>query len=171
MAVEAASIEPARIETSIEVTKPAQSAEEDSKVAGVVSQQPKVEEIQTEVTEQVQTVAAQETVQASQVVETEAEKTETLSKFSSEYSRVSFTDSRGQAHNGYFYTKYDSEEDCRKDTDKFIKELHQELGREVVGGYTVVYNEVLQSYVAKFVGLDGLPIKDARILVPGYKLE
>ena len=96
---------------------------------------------------------------------------QTASKMKTEYTNRSFTDKRGVSHNGYFYTKEDSEDDCRKDTDNFIKELHQELGREVVGGYTVVYNDTLSSYVAKFVGLDGLPIKDATILTPKYKPE
>ena len=81
---------------------------------------------------------------------------------------LSFTDKRGVAHNGFFYTQYDTEEACRKDTEKYIKELHKELGREVIGGFTVVYNDTLSSYVAKYVGLDGLPIKDARILTPEY---
>ena len=82
--------------------------------------------------------------------------------------KISFTDNRGVSHNKYFYTQYDTEEACRKDTDKQIKQLHEELGREVIGGYTIVYNDTLKSYVAKYVGLDGLPIKNARILTPEY---
>ena len=92
---------------------------------------------------------------------------ESVTSMKAEYTNLSFTDNRNVAHNGFFYTKYDTEEACRKDADQLIKQLHKQLGKEVVGGYTVVYNDTLKSYVAKYVGLDGLPIKDSKILIPG----
>ena len=64
-------------------------------------------------------------------------------------------------HNGFFYTEFKTREACEADTKQLIDSIPH---KELIGGYKIIYDERLQTFVGQLLGHDGKIIEDMTTL-------